>query len=449
MSAQELRIAIVGTGRVGLVAGAAIAERGHRVICVDRDGERVARLREGEVLMHEPLLEEMVRRNLAGGRLSFETDLEAGMARAEIVFLTVGTPHREENGAADLSAVDDAAYRIARALTGFTVIAIKSTVPVGTTERVAAIIAAGSAHPFAIASNPEFMREGEAVNDFLCPDRVIIGADDERAASLLRGLYSQLTGSPERILMMDIRSAELTKYAANAMLAVRLSFMNEIALLAELAGADIEKIRAGVGGDSRIGACYLSPGPGFGGSCLPKDLHALAYTASVWGTEMAVVNAASRTNLRQKHLLGARIKAHFGPSLSRRRIGVWGLSFKPETDDIRESPAIPLIEDLLAAGAHVVGYDPAAMPAIRAHFGDRVELAPDMYTAARTADGLAIVTDWSELRCANLGRLKEEMRVPAIFDGRNLWEPEALRHLGFHYYGIGRGSSSPAPAMIR
>ena len=435
-----MRLAVIGTGYVGLVAGAGFSDFGNDVVCVDLDEQRVAGLRRGEIPIHEPRLEELVKRNLAAGRLSFTTQIADAVPGADLVILAVGTPTNELDGSADLKYVDEAARQVGRALTGYAVIVTKSTVPVGTADRIRAIIAPETQHPFSVASNPEFLKEGDAVNDFMKPDRVILGVDDDRAARVLRNLYTPFVRINDRIMTMDIRSAELTKYAANSMLAVRISFMNELALLAEKVGADIEKVRKGIGSDPRIGPKFLFPGPGFGGSCFPKVIRALAHTARQWGATVEVVEAAERANVRQKKVLGERVKAHFGASLAGRRIAVWGLAFKPETDDIREAPALTLIHDLLEAGAHVVGYDPAAMDAIRAQLGDRIELAPDMYSAAKGAHGLVLVTEWKEFRGADFRRLKEAMAEPVLFDGRNIWEPDAAKEHGFRYYAIGRGT---------
>ncbi len=440
-----MRLAVIGTGRVGLVAGAGFAERGNDVICVDVDEQRIARLRRGETTIHEPQLDELVKRNVAAGRLSFTTHIAEAVTGAEIVFLAVGTPHSELDGAADLRSVDEAARQVGRSLAGFAVIVTKSTVPVGTADRVRAIIASETRQSFVVASNPEFMKEGDAVNDFMKPDRVIVGVDDERAARALRTLYAPFVQGSDRIMTMDIRSAELTKYAANAMLAVRISFMNEMARLADLVGADIEQVREGLGSDPRIGPRHLSPGPGFGGSCLPKDLLALSHTAREQGAPVEVVEAAWRANVRQKHLLGERVKTHFGPALPGRRIAVWGLAFKPDTDDIREAPSLTVIGDLLGAGVQVVAFDPEAMEPVRAIFGDRIELAPDMYAATRDAHGLVVVTDWQAFRGADLRRLKETMAEPVIFAGRNLWEPAVPAVSASSTTGSGAGRrSSPA-----
>ncbi len=437
---RPMRLAVIGTGRVGLVAGAGLAEHGHQVVCADQDEQRIACLLGGEVPIHEPQLEELVARNKAANRLSFTTAIAEAVAGADMVFLTVGTPHNELDGSADLRSIEEAARLVGRALTGFAVIVIKSTVPVGTSMRVRAIIESETSQSFAMAANPEFMKEGNAVDDFLRPDRVIVGVDDQRARETSHRLFTAFEKKGARIITMDIRSAELTKYAANAMLAVRISFINEMALLADQVGADIEQVRAGLGSDPRIGPEHLRPGPGFGGSCLPKDLRALLHAARQSGVSMEVVEAAANANVRQKRWLGARVKAHFGTSLAGRHLTIWGLAFKPDTDDIRESPALELIQDLLEAGAKITGYDPAATEPIRALYGDRIELGLDMYSATRGAHGLVVVTDWQEFRGAHLGRLKETMIEPILFDGRNLWNPEAVRQQGFVYYGIGRGA---------
>jgi UDPglucose 6-dehydrogenase len=437
-----MKLAIIGTGYVGLVAGAGFADFGNDVTCVDLDEERIARLRRGEIPIHEPGLAELVRENLDAGRLVFTTQVADAVEGAEVVVLAVGTPQGEDSGAPDLRFVDAAARDVGRALTGFAVIVTKSTVAVGTAARIRAIIATETRHPFAVASNPEFLKEGDAVNDFMKPDRVVLGVDDERAARTLRALYAPFVRTNDRVMIMDVASAELTKYAANSMLAVRISFMNEMALLAERVGADIEQVRKAIGADPRIGPKFLFPGPGFGGSCFPKDIRALAHTARAQGLALEVVEAANRANERQKRVLGARIVAHFGGALEGKRIAVWGLSFKPETDDIRESPALALIADLRAAGAHVVGYDPAAMPNVRAQLGDAITYAPTMYAAAEGAHALVLVTEWKQFRGADMRRLGDLMASRVIFDGRNIWDPAALGELGFAYQAIGRAATT-------
>ncbi|RMH43295.1 MAG: UDP-glucose/GDP-mannose dehydrogenase family protein [Deltaproteobacteria bacterium] len=436
-----MRIAVVGTGYVGLVAGAGFSDFGNDVTCVDIDADRVARLRRGELPIYEPGLDAIVDRNVAGGRLRFTTDVAEAVAGADVVLIAVGTPQGSYGGGARLEHVFDAARSIGRALTGWAVIATKSTVPVGTARRVREIIAEETRHPFAVASNPEFLKEGDAVNDFMKPARVIVGCDDERGIATLRNLYAPFVRTNDRILVTDVQSAELAKYAANAMLATRISFMNELALLAEAVGADIEAVRRGIGSDPRIGPKFLFPGPGFGGSCFPKDIRALAHTARGYGVELSVVEAADRANERQKRVLGARIRERIGGdggTLTGKRIAVWGLAFKPETDDVRESPALALIDDLLAAGAAVTAYDPQAIDTARRELGDRVTYAPDMYAAVEGADALALVTEWKVFRRPDFSRVAAAMRTRAVFDGRNVWNPAELAGLGFAYYGIGR-----------
>jgi UDPglucose 6-dehydrogenase len=433
-----MQIAVIGTGYVGLVAGAGFADFGNDVTCVDIDADRIARLRLGEVPIYEPGLSRLISRNAPTGRLQFTTDAAAAVAGADVVFLAVGTP-QGDGGAADLEHLFAAAAAVGRALTGWTVIVTKSTVPVGTSERLRAIIAAETDHDFAVAANPEFLKEGDAVADFMKPARVILGCDDDRALQVLRSLYAPFVRTNNRIQVMDTRSAELTKYAANAMLATRVSFMNEIALLCEAVGADVERVRRGVGSDPRIGPKFLFPGPGFGGSCFPKDIRALCHTAKAAGVELMVVDAAERANERQKGVLGERLRAHFGARLAGARIAVWGLAFKPETDDVRDAPALTLIADLLAAGAHVIGWDPAALETARAVLDDRVELAGDMYAAAEGADALVLVTEWHQFRRPDFERLAGTMRGKALFDGRNVWERREVEALGFSFYGIGRG----------
>ena len=436
-----MKIAVLGTGYVGLVTGAGFAELGNDVTCIDIDAGRVAALERGEVPIHEPGLPELLQRNRTRGRIRFATDGRAAVAGAQVVFIAVGTPSRA-SGAADLTYVLEAARAIGRAIEGFTVVVTKSTVPVGTAAKVKAAIAGETRHPFAVASNPEFLKEGDAVNDFLKPARIVVGADHERAVAALRELYRPVLRTSDRMIVMDVASAELTKYAANAMLATRISFMNELARLAEVVGADIEAIRKGVGSDPRIGSKFLFAGAGFGGSCFPKDLRALIHTGREHDVQLTVVDAVERTNERQKRMLGQRILTHFGRQLGGKKVAIWGLSFKPETDDIRESPALTLIEQLVEAGATVAAYDPVAMPNVRAQLGraidQTVELADEPYAAAAGADALVLVTEWHELRDPDLARLAGAMRTLTLFDGRNMWSARAARAAGFTYYGIGR-----------
>jgi len=378
-----------------------------------------------------------VRRNAQLGRLKFTTNTADAVPGALIVFIAVGTPSGSD-GSADLQYVFEAARNIGRAINGFTVVVNKSTVPIGTADKVREIIANETKHPFAVASNPEFLKEGDAVNDFIKPARVVLGTDDARALDLLREVYRGVMRTGDRIHAMDIKSAEMTKYAANAMLATRISFMNELSRLAEVVGADIEQVRKGIGSDPRIGAKFLFAGAGFGGSCFPKDLRALAYTGRENDVNLTIVNAVEQANERQKKVLGERVIKHFGGSLSGKKVALWGLAFKPETDDIRESPALTVIEQLNAAGAKVVGYDPAAMPNIRAQVGDAIDLVDNAYAATDQADALVLITEWHEFRHPDLGRLSASMRGTALFDGRNIWAPSEARQAGFTYFGIGR-----------
>ncbi|MEW5864158.1 MAG: UDP-glucose/GDP-mannose dehydrogenase family protein [Pseudomonadota bacterium] len=439
-----MNVSIVGTGYVGLVTGACLAEMGNRVLCLDVDEAKVAALNAGRIPIYEPGLEPLVARNRAAGRLAFTTDAAAAAAHGVLQMIAVGTPP-EENGAADLRHVLAAARAIARHMDGYRVIAIKSTVPVGTCDRVREAIAAelvrrGAAHEFSVVSNPEFLKEGGAVEDFMRPDRIIVGSHDERATALLRELYAPFQRNRERMMVMGVRSAELAKYAANAMLATRISFMNELANLAEALGADIEEIRRGIGADHRIGTHFLYAGVGFGGSCFPKDLRALVATAQSAGQPLRVVAAAEQANEAQKRVLAEKIKRRFGADLSGRRFAVWGLAFKPGTDDMREAPSRALIADLLAAGAAVRGYDPAAgAEARRLYAGTRrVEIAAGALEALEGCDALAVVTEWQEFRSPDFAEVKRRLRTPAIFDGRNLYDPVAMRAAGFEYFPIGR-----------
>ncbi len=430
-----MKIAVIGTGYVGLVTGAGFSDFGNDVMCVDIDESRITKLRNGEVPFYEPGLPELVRRNAAIGRLRFTSNTAEAVANSELVFIAVGTPSGED-GSADLSYVLEAAKQIGQSLSGFTVVITKSTVPVGTADRVREVLAAVASKPFAVASNPEFLKEGDAVNDFLKPARVIVGTDDPRAAERLRELYRGVLRTSDRIQVMDLRSAELTKYAANAMLATRISFMNELARLCDAVGGDIDAIRKGIGADPRIGPKFLFAGAGFGGSCFGKDIRALLHTADQYDVQLGVVGAVEAANERQKRLLGDLLLRHFG-SLRGKRIALWGLAFKPETDDIRESPALALIEQLHDAGAEVVGYDPVAMPNVAAT-GGPATLVANAYEAALGADALVLVTEWHELRAPDFSRLKTVMRQPVLVDGRNVWSPTEARAKGFTYFGIGR-----------
>jgi UDPglucose 6-dehydrogenase len=431
-----LKIAVVGTGYVGLVVGACLAENGNTVVCVDNDDSKIDALRRGEIPIYEPGLSEMIPRNVAEERLRFSTDLPAAVQLSDIVFIAVGTP-QDEDGSADLRHVLAVAEGIGRAMNGFKVIVNKSTVPVGTTGTVRKAVAAVTSHPFAVVSNPEFLKEGTAVEDFLKPDRVVIGAEDERAKAVMTELYSPFVRTGNPVLVMDCASAELTKYAANAMLASRISFMNEIANLCDRLGADVGQVRRGIGTDSRIGSSFLFPGIGYGGSCFPKDVKALIKTGAEAGVELRVVEAVDATNEAQRRSFVPRIAAHLG-ALEGKVVAVWGLAFKPRTDDMREAPAAAIISGLLEGGAAVRAYDPKASGAARRLFGDRVHFCRRSYEAVEGADALVVATEWNEFREPDFARIKSLMRHPAVFDGRNIYNPRVLREMGFHYEGIGR-----------
>ena len=436
-----MKIAVIGSGYVGLVAGAGFSDFGNQVTCVDIDPQRIERLRRGEIPFHEPGLADLVQRNARQGRLTFTTDTAEAVRDTEVVFLAVGTPSRPD-GAADLSYLLEAARQVGRGLTGHTVIVNKSTVPVGTGDLVRDTIAQVTSQKFTVASNPEFLKEGDAINDFLKPARVILGSDDPHAIDVLRRLYSGFLRTSDRIQVMDLRSAELTKYAANAMLATRISFMNELAALADKLGADIEKVRKGIGSDPRIGAKFLFPGIGFGGSCFPKDLRALRDMGRASDVRLGIVESTVDANERSKRAFSARVIDRLGGSLTGKRIAIWGLAFKPETDDIREAPALDVIAHLRAAGAAVSAYDPIAADNVRALLGDAIEFADDPYAAAEGADAILLITEWHQLRQPDFVRLRKIVRTPLLFDGRNVWDVVAARGAGFEYIGIGR---PPAP----
>jgi len=431
-----MRIAVVGTGYVGLVTGTCLAESGNDVTCVDVDARKVDALKKGEVPLHEPGLRELFHRNIKGRRLHFTTNMKEAVGPAEVVFIAMGPPEGE-NGDAELRHVLEAAERIGRAMRRYTVIVDKSTVAVGTADKVREALSKVTKVEFDVVSNPEFFKEGAALEDFLKPDRVVIGTESQRARKLMGQLYAPFVRTENPILYMDTRSAELTKYAANAMLATRISFMNDIAALCEKVGADVELVRRGMGSDKRIGYSFLHPGVGYGGSCLPKDVKALVATARESGLELELLRAVERTNERQKKLLVQKAVKHFG-DLAGKTFAVWGLSFKPRTDNMREAPSVELLEALLSKGARVQVCDPVAGPMARKYFGDRVLYAPTCYVAAEGADALFLVTEWNEFRNPDLKRLKATMRSPILFDGRNAFDPEQVREEGFTYYGIGR-----------
>ena len=431
-----MKIAVVGTGYVGLVAGACLAENGNDVVCVDKDSAKVRTLRKGRMPIFEPGLEELVRRNVAEKRLSFTTLLPKAVRSSSVVFIAVGTPQGED-GRADLQHVLGVAREIAQAMNGFKVIVDKSTVPVGTALKVREIIRRETTHPFSVVSNPEFLKQGAAVDDFLKPDRVVIGAEDEKGAEVMRQLYAPFTRTGAPIMVMDTASAELCKYAANALLATKISFMNEVANVCELFGADVDHVRRAVGSDRRIGPSFLFPGVGYGGSCFPKDVKAIVKFTADKGYDFEILKAVERVNHRQKSVLAGRMERHFG-SLAGRTIAVWGLAFKPRTDDMREAPAVVLIERLLAAGARVQAFDPAAMPVAKKILGPGVTFAPRSYAALAGADALAVVTEWNEFREPDFAKMRKLMKSPVVFDGRNIYSRELMREHGFTYYSIGR-----------
>jgi UDPglucose 6-dehydrogenase len=431
-----MKIAVIGTGYVGLVAGACLAENGNDVVCVDKDSAKVRALQRGRIPIYEPGLEELVRRNRAEKRLLFTTDLGKGVRSSQIVFIAVGTPTGED-GSADLRHVLEVARQIGKAMNGYKVVVDKSTVPVGTSEKVRETIRKETQHPFSVVSNPEFLKQGAAIEDFMKPDRVVIGAEDQRAAEIMKELYAPFTRTGAPIMMMDCASAELCKYAANAMLATRISFMNEVANVCEVVGADVDQVRRAVASDRRIGPAFLFPGVGYGGSCFPKDVKAMMKFASSKNYQFEILQAVENVNERQKVRLLAKMKQHFG-SVKGKRIAVWGLAFKPKTDDMREAPAVPLIKSLLDAGATVAAYDPEAAKVARSIFGDAVDLKDKNYDALAGADALAIITEWHEFREPDWTRIKKLLRTPVIFDGRNIYNPEQLRGLGFTYYSMGR-----------
>jgi UDPglucose 6-dehydrogenase len=427
---------------VGLVAGTCFAEGGNDVVCVDIDAEKIARLHQGIVPIYEPGLEELIKRNLAEGRLSFSTDLSAAVRQSLICFVAVGTP-QGNNGAADLGAVVRVAAEIAAAMDGYRVIVNKSTVPVGTAERVRQVVASRTNHSFAVVSNPEFLKEGAAVEDFMRPDRVVIGSDSERAIELMKELYGPFVRTEQPILVMSAASAEMTKYAANAMLATRISLMNEFANLCERVGADISDVRRGVGFDQRIGHYFLFPGVGYGGSCFPKDVKAVIRSAEENGLDFKLLRAVEEVNELQKRSLVEKVKAHFGEYLRGMRFALWGLAFKPRTDDMREAPALSIIEALLAAGAEVHAHDPEALAEAQRIFGNRVQYHRVNYDALKDADALLVVTEWNEFRRPDFERMRQLMRRPVIFDGRNIYDPNQMRELGFVYYSVGRPPVKP------
>lgn len=437
-----MKICMIGTGYVGLVAGTCFAETGNDVICVDVDERKIKMLNNGVIPIYEPGLKEVVDRNTSKGRLTFTTDLDKAVKASLINFIAVGTPPGED-GSSDLTHVLDVARAIGKAMNGYKVVVDKSTVPVGTADLVREAISKETKHQFDIVSNPEFLKEGAAIDDSMRPDRVVIGVDNSRVEALMKDLYSPFLRTGHPILVMDVRSAEMTKYASNALLASKITFMNEIAALCEKVGADINLVRQGVGSDVRIGHQFLFPGAGYGGSCFPKDIKALIHKAQSHGMRLRILESVEEVNERQKRVLTEKIKAHFGDNLKGKIFGVWGLSFKPRTDDMREAPSIAIINGLLEAGGQVQAYDPQAMEEAHKIFGDRITLVKDEYEAVHDADALLIITEWNEFREPNFEVMRNTMKNPIIFDGRNIYEPTKMAALGFRYFSIGRPVHEP------
>ena len=432
-----MKVSIIGTGYVGLVTGTCLAESGNTVICIDVDAEKVDSLRRIEIPIYEPGLSELVERNVRNGNLTFTTDYNEGISAAEVIFICVGTPQRDD-GSAELGSVRSAAEQMAQYLADGAIVVVKSTVPVGTNRQVAEWILAGTDREIHFASNPEFLKEGAAIDDFTKPDRVVVGVNDSGTADRLEELYRPFLRTERPFLTMSIESAEMTKYAANCMLAARISFINEIANLCERVGANVDEVRRGIGHDQRIGFAFLFPGVGYGGSCFPKDVRALISVAERQGMTARLLRSIDQVNDEQKQVLFDKITDWFGGAPADRTIGVWGLSFKPRTDDIREAPSIVLLNSLVAAGARVRAYDPVAMENARRELGDQITWCKRKYDVFEDADAVAIVTEWNEFRNPDFAYMKSLMRHPVIFDGRNLYEPRRMRELGFDYFGIGR-----------
>ena len=433
-----MKIAVIGTGYVGLVVGACLAETGNDVTCADVDQGKIDGLKQNVLPIYEPGLDSLVERNQQQGRLHFTTDVPAAVATAEVVFIAVGTPP-DEDGSADLRHVLNVAEVIGRHMTRELVVVTKSTVPVGTAAKVAAAVSRHALQPFHMCSNPEFLKEGAALDDFMKPDRVVLGVDSDHARSVMAELYAPFVRTGKPIIFMDIPSAEMTKYAANAMLATRISFMNEIANLCEKVGANVDLVRKGIGSDARIGPSFLFPGPGYGGSCFPKDVKALVRTAGEAGSRLAVLEAVEDANERQKHRLFEKLHCALGDEVRGAHIAIWGLAFKPQTDDLREAPALTLIDDVLAAGATVNAHDPAALHEAKRRIGNRIAYSESNYEALNGADALVVVTDWNEYRHPDFGRMKSTLRRPVVIDGRNLYDANKMQSLGFSYFSFGRG----------
>jgi UDPglucose 6-dehydrogenase len=432
-----MKLTVIGTGYVGLVVGVCFAEVGNNVTCVDMNKEKIDMLKRGELPIYEPGLAELLNRVVRLGRLSFSTETGPAVEESNVVFIAVGTPP-DEDGSADLQHVLSAARDVARSMKGYTIIVNKSTVPVGTADKVREAIIEVTDNEFDIVSNPEFLKEGAAINDFLKPDRVVVGADSERALEIMLELYGPFVRTGHPIITMGVKSAELTKYAANSMLATKISFMNEIARICDRVGANVESVRKGIGSDTRIGSQFLFPGVGYGGSCFPKDVKAIIKTAASFGYDFEILKAVESVNATQKTLLVEQVKKHFGEDLTARKFALWGLSFKPRTDDIREAPALEIIKGLKAAGATFAVYDPEAMKECKRVIGDSVEYCENYYDTLGGADALIVATEWSDFREPDFELMKSTLKEPVVFDGRNIYAPEKMRSRGFTYYSIGR-----------
>ncbi len=432
-----MQIAVVGTGYVGLVTGTCFAETGNNVICVDIDAAKVEKMKNGEVPIYEPHLDVLFERNIKQGRLAFTTDLKSAIEKAQIIFLALPTPPGED-GSADLSYILNVAEELGKIITDYKVIIDKSTVPVGTAEKVTAAVAKNATVDFDVVSNPEFLREGFAVDDFLKPDRVVIGTRSAKAKKILEALYKPFVRQGNPVIFMDEKSAELTKYAANAFLAAKITFMNEIANYCELIGADVDAVRRGMGTDTRIGNRFLFPGIGYGGSCFPKDVQALAKSGKEVGYDFEIINSVMGVNHRQKVTMAQKIKTYFGDDLSGKKLALWGLAFKPDTDDIREAPALYIIEELVEAGAEITAFDPEAMPNVKGVIGDKINYAENQYDALENADALLIATEWAVFRSPDFDKVNSLLKEKVIFDGRNLYDLESMRDLNYYYESVGR-----------
>lgn len=431
-----MNICMVGIGYVGLVTGTCLAESGNEVICVDIDAHKVSLLKRGKIPIYEPGLGTLIERNVKEKRLTFTTNLAGAVKDSLIIFIAVGTPPKHD-GTPNLGHVFEVAREISKEINGYKVVVTKSTVPVGTSEKVKRIISKEANYPFGIASNPEFLKEGAAIDDFMKPDRIILGVADPEVEEVMRELYAPFVRTGNPIIAMDIRSAEMTKYAANAMLATRISFMNELANLCEAVGADVSAVRSGIGSDPRIGSSFLFPGVGYGGSCFPKDVQALIRTAEEYNQGLKILPAVEAVNQKQRELLAEKVIGHFKKNLKDKTIAIWGLSFKPNTDDMREAPSIFIINKLLKQGARIKVYDPVALPNAKKEFGNKISYSKDNYGILNGADALAVVTEWNEFRRPNFEKMLRLMKTPVIFDGRNIYSPHKLKEMGFEYYGIG------------